>query len=49
MKDPRVYLAQIFECIERELPPVKNAIADLLPPLDQLEAELAGEEPTMNP
>ena len=44
-----VDLMQVWGVIERELPPVKNAIADLLPPLDQLEAELAGEEPTTNP
>ena len=43
-----VDLMQVWGVIERELPPVKNAIADLLPPLDQLEAELAGEEPATN-
>jgi len=33
MKDPRVYLAHILECIHLAL----------LPPLDQLESELAGD------
>ena len=34
---------QVWRVIEKELPSVKASIAGLLPPLDQLEAELAGE------
>ena len=30
--------------VERELPNLREAIAALLPPLDQLEREIAGEE-----
>ncbi len=40
-KDPRVYLAHI---VEGELPRLRDAIARLLPPLDELERELAGED-----
>ncbi|MFN0118881.1 MAG: DUF86 domain-containing protein [Blastocatellia bacterium] len=38
-----VDLLQVWGVIDRELPMVKIAIANLLPPLDQLEAELAGD------
>ena len=33
----------VWEVIEKELPPLKRAIASLLPPLDQLEKEIAGD------
>lgn len=35
---------RVWAIVEKDLPPLKLAIADLLPPLDQLERELAGEE-----
>jgi hypothetical protein len=34
----------VWRIIEQELPPLKEAIRALLPPLDQLERELSGEE-----
>lgn len=37
-------LERVWAIVEKDLPPLKRAIADLLPPLDQLERELAGEE-----
>ena len=40
---PGVSLQQVWQIVERDLPPLKAAISDLLPPLDQLEAELAGD------
>ena len=47
-KDPRVYLAHILECIQRignfTQPGLKTALIALLPPLDQLESELAGDD-----
>lgn len=36
---------RVWAVVERELPSLREAIAALLPPLDQLERELAGEEP----
>ena len=36
---------RVWAIVERELPNLREAIAALLPPLDQLERELAGEEP----
>lgn len=36
-------LNQVWRVIEAELPTVKMALTNILPPLDQLEAELAGE------
>ena len=39
-----VDLEKVWAIIERELPGLKEAIALLLPPLDQLERELAGED-----
>ncbi len=42
-KDPRVYLAHILECTERI---ERFTDAALLPPLNQLERELAGEDGT---
>ena len=38
-----VSLPDVWQVIERELPILKAAIAALLPPLDQLEREIAGE------
>ena len=35
---------QVWVIVERDLPGLRAAIAALLPPLDQLERELAGEE-----
>ena len=35
---------QVWVIVERDLPSLREAIAALLPPLDQLERELAGEE-----
>lgn len=35
---------RVWPIVERELPNLRAAIAALLPPLDQLERELAGEE-----
>ena len=40
---PGVSLQQVWQIIEQDLPPLKTAIVTLLPPLDQLEAELAGD------
>ena len=40
-----VDLERVWAIVERELPNLREAIAALLPPLDQLERELAGEEP----
>ena len=34
---------KVWAIVEQDLPPLKQAIAALLPPLDQLERELAGE------
>ncbi len=39
-----VDLERVWAIVERELPSLRAAIAALLPPLDQLERELAGEE-----
>ncbi len=38
-----VDLERVWAIVEQGLPDVKRAIVDLLPPLDQLERELAGE------
>jgi hypothetical protein len=40
VKDPRVYLAQM---LEYHLPPLKGAIKVIVPSLEALERELAGE------
>lgn len=37
-------LERVWAIVENDLPELKRAIAELLPPLDQLERELAGEE-----
>lgn len=37
-------LERVWIIVENDLPRLKQAIAELLPPLDQLERELAGEE-----
>lgn len=39
-----VDLDEVWRVVEIELPKAKAGIASLLPPLDQLEAELAGDE-----
>lgn len=39
-------LEKVWRVVEVELPPLKAAIARLLPPLEQLERELADEEET---
>jgi len=39
-----VDLARVWEVVERGLAPVAEAIARTLPPLDQIEREIAGEE-----
>jgi len=39
-----ISLPRVWQVIERELPSLKIAIASLLPPLDQLEKEIAGEQ-----
>lgn len=40
-----VDLERVWAIVERDLPRLREAIAALLPPLEQLERELAGEEP----
>jgi len=39
-----VDLAKVWVIVEKDLPSLRQSIADLLPPLEQLERELAGEE-----
>ena len=39
-----VDLAKVWAIVEKDLPGLRQSIADLLPPLEQLERELAGEE-----
>ena len=39
-----VSLPEVWQAIESELPRVKDAIVALLPPLEQLEREIAGED-----
>ena len=39
-----VNLNRVWEVVERDLAPVKAAIMAVLPPLDQLEKEIAGED-----
>lgn len=39
-----VDLERVWAIVEKDLPPLKRAIAELLPPLEQLEREIAGEE-----
>lgn len=41
-----VDLEKVWQVVERELPPLKLALSSFLPPLSQLEAELAGELPS---
>jgi len=43
-----VDLERVWAIVERDLPSLREAIAALLPPLDQLERELAGEEPALD-
>jgi len=40
----RVDLQEVWRIIEEELPPLKQAISAILPPLEQLEREIAGED-----
>ncbi len=39
-----VDLIKVWAIVEKDLPGLRQSIADLLPPLEQLERELAGEE-----
>ncbi len=39
-----VNLARVWSVLEDDLPPVEEAICQVLPPLDELEREIAGEE-----
>lgn len=39
-----VDLHRVWDVVEKELSPVKHAITAILPPLDQLEREVAGED-----
>lgn len=39
-----VDITKVWAIVEKDLPGLKQSIADLLPPLEQLERELAGEE-----
>jgi hypothetical protein len=38
-----VDLEKVWGIVERDLPSLRDAIAALLPPLDELEREIAGE------
>jgi uncharacterized protein with HEPN domain len=40
---PGVSLQQVWQIVANDLPPLKAALLALLPPLDQLESELAGD------
>lgn len=44
-----VDLNEVWRVIENELPRVKEAVVGVLPPLDQLEAELAGDAESTEP
>ena len=39
-----VSLPEVWEVVEKHLPPVREVLVTLLPPLDQLEREIAGDE-----
>jgi uncharacterized protein with HEPN domain len=39
-----VNVEEVWRIVEKELPALQQAIAEVLPPLDQLERELAGED-----
>lgn len=41
-----VDLTRVWHVVSQDLPPVKAAIAAILPPLNQLEKELAGDDDT---
>ena len=41
-----VNIDRVWEIIENELPAVEDAVTSILPPLDELERELAGEDNT---
>jgi uncharacterized protein with HEPN domain len=43
-QDEGIDLAKIWSVVSADLPPLHKAIAAILPPLDQLERELAGED-----
>jgi len=40
----RVDLEKVWAILEKELPPLRGAIAAMLPPLEQLERKLGGED-----
>lgn len=40
-----VSLSEIWQIVERDLKPLRQAIATILPPLDELEKQIAEEEP----
>ena len=44
-----VSLPEVWRVVERELPTLQQAIMDVLPPLDQLERELAEENEPLDP
>lgn len=44
-----VSLPEIWRVVERELPTLQQAIMDVLPPLDELERELAEENEPLDP
>lgn len=39
-----VSIAEVWQIIERDLDPLRKAITTILPPLDELEREIAGDE-----
>ena len=39
-----ISLAEVWQIVERDLEPLRQAIAAILPPLDELEKEVAGDE-----
>lgn len=44
-----VSLEEVWRIIEKEIPRLKSTISDLLPPLDELEREIAGEDEPDDP
>jgi uncharacterized protein with HEPN domain len=39
-----VSLAEVWQIVEKNLEPLRQAILEILPPLDELERQLAGDE-----
>jgi uncharacterized protein with HEPN domain len=37
-------ISEIWQIVEKDLKPLRQAITAILPPLDELEKEIAGEE-----